>query len=210
MTNEELARKAKDGDRDALIELWEQNHGLAAYISRRRYNQQESHGRMCGVDMDDFMQTTFLALVKAVGYYDPEKAFSFNSYWTNCIKNEFNVLLGVRSTKRDALNFCVSIDRALTVDGDADDGTLKDMIPDPTDEMESSNERIYRSQVNDVLHREIDKLTPDQQRALHCRFWQGMTRARTAGIMGITIGKADELEHTAIHTLRRRLKGAFA
>ena len=66
MTKEELAVRVKNGDRDALLELWEQNHGLASFFARRRYNRLEAFGNMRGVDMDDLTQAAFLALVSAV------------------------------------------------------------------------------------------------------------------------------------------------
>ena len=209
MTNEELALKAKSGDSNALLELWGQNRNLAIFFARRRYYRLLARGNTQGADMDDLIQSAFLALVKAVGYYNDEKGFSFSAFWRNCIKSEYNSLLGVRTSKRDALNVCTSLDRTLTVGADADETTLKDTIPDPVDSIGKSDERIYRSQINDVLHRELEMLSSDQQKTLQYRYWQGMTKAKTAGLMGITIGKADELEHTAIHTLRRRMKGAY-
>ena len=68
MTNEELAIKAKDGDADALLKLWEQNSGLTHIFARRKHDQLMANGNMCGVDMEDLTQAAFLALVRAVGY----------------------------------------------------------------------------------------------------------------------------------------------
>lgn len=203
MTNEELAVKVKNGDENALIELWHQNHGLAVRISRRRYNQQESYGGLCGVDMDDFMQTAFLALVKAVSYYDAKKDAPFNTYWTNCIKSEFNTLLGVRTSKRDALNFCVSLDRALTVDGDTDDGTLKDFIPDPTDSYEESDRNMQIEQLHETLEKALSKLTPDQEKVVRLIYYEDLDRASAAAEMGLTYSSCRSLEGAAMRILRK-------
>ena len=205
MTNEELAMKAKCGGETALLELWEQNSGLAAFFARSRYNRLELQGNMRGVDIDDLKQAAFLALVQAVNYYDPDKEFSFNSYWANCIKREYSALLGVRTSKRDPLNNCTSLDTPLS--DEADSETLGDIIPDPTDDFEIVDERIYRAQRTEILQRELKKLSEAQQHVLQLIYYKGLKQGQAAKIMGVSKHKVDTLEHTAIFALRRQLRG---
>ena len=209
MTNEELAMKAKTGDEAALLELWEQNSGLAAIFARRRYSRLEAQGNMCGVDMDDLKQAAFLALVRAVDYYDPDNAGggSFNTAWGFCIKHEFNGLLGVRSSKRDPLNNCTSLNTPLSDDADAE--TLEAIISDPTDDFEKADERMYRAHTKEVLQRELKKLSEDQQRALKLIYYDGLKQGQAAAIMGVSKSMVDKFEHTAIFALRRQLRGLF-
>lgn len=183
MTNEELAIKAKDGDADALLKLWEQNSGLTHIFARRKHDQLMANGNMCGVDMEDLTQAAFLALVRAVGYYDPEKEFSFCTYWGNCVKIEFNALLGIRTSKRDPLNMCKSLDTPLTDDTDAD--TLESIIPDSADDFANADERIYCSQIKDILKRELKSLSEDQQQAIQLIFYEGLKQTDAAAIMGV-------------------------
>ncbi|MCI7636421.1 MAG: sigma-70 family RNA polymerase sigma factor [Oscillibacter sp.] len=205
MTNEELAIKAKDGDADALLKLWEQNSGLTHIFARRKHDQLMANGNMCGVDMEDLTQAAFLALVRAVGYYDPEKEFSFCTYWGNCVKIEFNALLGIRTSKRDPLNMCKSLDTPLTDDTDAD--TLESIIPDSADDFANADERIYCSQIKDILKRELKSLSEDQQQAIQLIFYEGLKQTDAAAIMGVGRSVVSRLEQTAIFALRRQLRG---
>ncbi len=204
MTNEELAVKAKTGGSDALLELWEQESGLARIFARRRYERLKISGNMCGVEIEDLEQAAFLALVSAVGYYDPEKDFSFNSYWSNCIKSEFNSLLGVRSSKRDPLNMSTSLDAPISDDEYSE--TLEALIPDPSDDFEKVDERIYRAQIKSVLKREMERLSEEQQKALQLIFYKNRTRVDAAALMGVSRSAFDTFEHTAIIALRQRIR----
>lgn len=208
MTNEELAMEAKKGDSDALLTLWEQESGLAHIFARRRYESLKIMGNTCGVEIEDLEQASFLALVSAVGYYDPEKEFSFNSYWSNCIKTEFNSLLGIRSSKRDPLNNCTSLDAPVSNDEDAE--TLEALIPDPTDDYEKADERIYRTQIKQVLKNEMEKLSDEQRKALKLIFYKNKTRVDAAAIMGVSRSVFDTFEHTAIMALRRQIRNLFS
>lgn len=206
MTNEELAVLAKT-DKEALAKLWEQNDGLAAHFANQRYIQLEAGGNMRGVTMDDLKQAAFLGMVRAVGYFDPEKGFSFNSYWSNCVKSEFNSLLGLRTSKRDPLDTSVSLDVPLTDEKDA--GAFVDFLPDPNDAFEEYAEKDEKLTRAEMLQKSIKKLSEDQQRVLQLIFYKNMTKVRTASIMGISQHTVDTLEHTAIFALRRSLRGMF-
>ena len=66
MTNEQLAAKAKAGDRDALAALWEQNKGLLALLFRRLYDRAGARVSQAGVTWEDVEQCFFLAVVNGV------------------------------------------------------------------------------------------------------------------------------------------------
>ena len=64
MNNEDLAVKIQGGERELLPQLWEQVE---------RFVRQQAYRRTCmgAVDHEDLYQSGFLAVVKAVGSYDP-------------------------------------------------------------------------------------------------------------------------------------------
>lgn len=78
MTNEEIIKKIRttgDENRDLIAELYQQNTGLIKKIA---------WPYVCmGMDHDDAMQESFLALLQAVEHYEPSAgAFStYLSYW---------------------------------------------------------------------------------------------------------------------------------
>ena len=79
MTNELLVKEIQEGrdqERKKLYELWDRNSGLI-YKAVKRYS-----GFM---EIDDLMQESFFALIKAINRYNPEKGDSFATYlfeWT--------------------------------------------------------------------------------------------------------------------------------
>lgn len=201
MTNEELAVLAKTNN-DALAELWGQNTGLAGIFATRRFARLQEYGNTCGTEIDDLKQTAFLGLVRAVHYFEPDKGLKFNTYWDNCVKYEFNRLLGTHTTsKREPLNICTSLDAPVSDDADAD--TLMDFIADPIDVYTEIDERMSRSE---MLQKSMKMLSEKQQRALQLIFYKNMTRKQAATTMGITERALEILEHTAIFALRRSLK----
>ena len=56
MTNEELAARAKTGDRDALAQLWEQNRGVLASIFRELARKAGARMAAMGVTWEDVEQ----------------------------------------------------------------------------------------------------------------------------------------------------------
>lgn len=72
MSNEELTVLAQQGDREAIVDLWEQVKRLLYQLSRRFYRR---YGIECcaqrGVTMADLEQECFLALLDAVRGFKP-------------------------------------------------------------------------------------------------------------------------------------------
>ena len=205
MTNEELAVLAKT-DNAALLELWEQNSGLAYIHAARRYCQLQDSGNTRGVTVEDLKQTAFIGMVRAVGCFNPDKGFKFNTYWDKCTKREFDRLLGTSTnSKREPLNESSSLDTPLSDKEDAN--TLGDILPDPVDVFEIYADKDERMSRSEMLQKGMEKLSEDQQRALQLIFYKNMTKGKAAATMGITRGALDNLEHTAIFALRRSLRG---
>lgn len=204
MTNEELAVKAKAGDKGALLELWEQNRGLAYVFARRRYDQLEAQGNMRGADIDDLKQAAFLALVRAVDYYDPEKG-SFNTAWDFYVRHEYNLLLGlVKNRREDLLNHCISLDTPLKDEADPD--LLISVIPDPSDDYEKKDHELWCAQLHEVTEKMLAQLPPDQQQALRLRYYDEFTYTQAAGIMGLTRDEYRAVKGKALHELRKPIR----
>lgn len=100
---------------------------------------------------------------------------------------------------------CKSLDTPLTDDTDAD--TLESIIPDSADDFANADERIYCSQIKDILKRELKSLSEDQQQAIQLIFYEGLKQTDAAAIMGVGRSVVSRLEQTAIFALRRQLRG---
>ena len=201
MTNEELALQARDGNPGALLQLWEQNVGLARIFSARRLSLLLEKGNARGAEFDDFMQAAFLALMRAVDYYAPEKEYSFNSYWAVCVKAEFNALLGLRTRKHDPIDYCYSLDTPLH--DEADSETIGDMVLDPTDVFEKKEHEIWLEELHETLEDLLAQLTPEQSQALRLKYYDELTQEQAAKVMGVTRGTCRQLTHRALRELRK-------
>lgn len=201
MTNEELAVKAKAGDGEALLELWEQNTRLAGIFVSRRMAILVANGNMRGVDADDLKQAAFLAMVRAVNYFDPDKGIPFSAYWGNTVKVEFNALLGIRTRKRDPLDAALSLNAPLGDDPDAE--TLETIVPDSSDGFADVEETIWRKELHAAMENALGKLLPVQAQVLRLRFYEGLPRNAIAEQMNMGESEVRTLEYHAITELRK-------
>lgn len=71
----------------------------------------------------------------------------------------------------------------------------------------NADERIYCSQIKDILKRELKSLSEDQQQAIQLIFYEGLKQTDAAAIMGVGRSVVSRLEQTAIFALRRQLRG---
>ena len=124
MSNEEIAVLIQHGDGERVLELWGQVRRFA-YKQAKRWVA--AIGVRGGVDVDDLLQASFLALLDALRAWEPG-AGSFIGLYALRLKTAFSVACGVRSRKRDPLHGAVSLDMPI---GEDEDTALGDMVQDP-------------------------------------------------------------------------------
>ena len=165
MTNEELATLIQSGERDKVLELWQQVRRFAL----KQANRWARIGRG-GVTVADMEQVAFLALLDALERWRPDRGTLLHLYALR-LKDSFYAVTGQRTQRDrlDPLDIAEGLEEPLRDDPDA--GTLADVIPDP------SAERAVEGVA------ECDYLT--QRRAVVLRYWRGEsvdTRALNAGL----------------------------
>jgi RNA polymerase sigma-70 factor, ECF subfamily len=79
-------------------------------------------------------------------------------------------------------------------------------VPESADPSELAVEQLS----NDDLHAAIRDLTDEQQQVLILRFFQDLTAAQAAAVMGKTVGAVQALQHRALGSLERALQGRAA
>lgn len=198
MVNEELAVRAREGDRDALGQLWENVHWLCFKIGIRYLELYEQRG----MDRDDLMQDLFLAMCQAVEAYKAEKETKFTAYLNypiqkRCLRDVLKVWDGkfheVQTRDIDA-----------PIAGDTET-TLGDLIPDPAAEQqfESVEDDIYTKQLRGALERGIDILSPKKQEAMRLCYFDGLSEKQAAQRMNVTKGRVNQLLHSGCMQLKR-------
>lgn len=124
MTNEQLALMVKAGAVGAELELWESVH-LFIEAEARKYAAVFKDR----TTVEDLAQSGYFAMLDAASLYDTGKGPSFLKVLRFCLQKQFATVAGVRTSKRDALQYADSAEESAYRD-DPDGPTISDMIAD--------------------------------------------------------------------------------
>lgn len=203
MSNEALAALARDGNADALCQLYEQNRGLLAIMFRRLAVRWATRMQAQGVAWEDVEQCFFLAIADAVQIYDPSRG-KFSSLLEYPVKKVFFELVGFRTERqrRDPLGLCASLDEPVTQEDGGQISRLN-LIPDPHagQAFTSAEERIYIEQLHDALEAGLNTLPPKQAQTIRLHYWEGLTLAQIGERLGCVGSYAQQLERAGLRTL---------
>lgn len=204
--NTMLAQLARQGNREALAQLWEINQGLLRSIFWKWYPSHKEQADAHGMTAEDFEQEGFFAVQYAAQTYDPEQGSFSNWLWqsmrrqivtalSNGHRRKFTGQDGRSSTtSADPLNHCRNLDEPLP--GGEDDFTLADTVPDPAaiQEFEGVEEAIYREQLRAVLDKALSLLPDRQREVIQKRFFEGLNFKQIAKDEGISVTRAAQIE----------------
>ena len=197
MSNEELAQRIQQGERDLILPLWEQ---VQRYAHNRAYKWFRATNGRGGQTVQDLEQEAFLALLEALEGWD-EKAGKFLTWYDLRLKAAFTAATAQRTQRdrKDPLQDCLSLDTPLT-DREGDPFTLGGTIPDPRaeEDMEAVAERDLQAGVRRV----VDSLSEEQRRVILLRYYHDMTREQTAQRLHLTRARAAAIESKALRLLR--------
>lgn len=198
MSNEELAVQIQSGEARQL-ELWTRVRDLVAWYAVRRY---AATGGFGGVEVEDLIQSGFLAMLAAVEDFDPDTGYKFSTYLTRHLKTAFAEAGGYRSEKqkRDPLLTCDSLDRPI---GEDNGDTLGDLLAAPGDCIEEAERRIWLEQLRATLDRAFDTLSLEWQGLLDRHYYFGETMQQTADAIGWTRNEVKNQTAKALEKLRR-------
>ena len=197
MTNEELARRIQQGERDLILQLWEQ---VRRYAHDRAYKWFRATNGRGGQTVQDLEQEAFIALLEALEGWS-EEAGPFLPWYSLRLKSAFTAATGQR-TKRDQLDplqDCLSLEAPLT-DQEGDPFTLEDTIPDQR--AEEDLETVEEQDRQAAVRRVLDSLAPEQKQVILLRYFHDMTREQTAQRLHLTRTRATTIEAKALRLLR--------
>lgn len=202
MTNEELVERIQAGERELLLELWQQVERFVAMRSRMRVRALNGGG---GVTEDDLIQSGYIAMLSAVDGFDPEQGMAFIGWLNLALKTAFAEAIGCRSRRQalDPLHHAGSLD--VPVGEDEDGATVGDLQSDPRADAgyAEAEDRIWREQLQAVLEKALGRLPEDERTIIIIRFYQGKTVQEAGRILSVSKGTASSLERRALWSLRR-------
>ena len=196
---EPLSREEEDyfvklkeqGSREALEKLIEHNLRLVVFLAKKYENT--------GVDLEDLVSIGNIGLIKGINTFSSDKNIKLATYASRCIDNE--ILMYLRKNKK--IKYEVSIDQALSLDGDGNELHLEDVI--------GTDKDIVSKEIEDELDKsliikEILKLKPRDREIMILRYGllgeEEFTQKEVADKMGISQSYISRIEKKVIKKLK--------
>ena len=186
MTNEELAARVKAGEPGALMELWEDVRRFVEMKARRYARAYEGRA-----SVEDLTQTGFFAVLDAAEKYDVEREnASFLSLLSYTLKTRFAEENGTKTSKRDALQYCRSLDEPAYKGGNADreGDSIVNLIEDEGAALafEGVEYADFVRYARMVINAALDTLTEAHAALLTAHYLEGRSMERAEEIAGFS------------------------
>ena len=153
--------------------------------------------------LEDLVSIGSIGLIKGISTYKIDKNIRLATYASRCIANE--ILMHLRKNKKR--NGDISLDDALTLDGEGNELKLEDILG--TDEDVVYNE--YKKMVDiDILHKELESLDDRDKEIMIMRY--GLyntvpyTQKEVAEKLGISQSYISRIEKKVIKNLKLYLE----
>ena len=184
--------KLKDeGSIEAKEKLIEHNLRLVVFLAKKYENT--------GIDLEDLVSIGNIGLIKAIQTFSSNKNIKLATYASRCIDNE--ILMYLRKNKK--IKQEVSIDQALSLDGDGNELHLEDVIGTDKDAI---SKNIEEKDDKVVLINEILSLKPRDREIMILRYGlfgkEENTQKEVAENMGISQSYISRIEKKVIKKLK--------
>lgn len=204
----ELALRAQQGDKGAQLLLWGSVERLLFQLCARCFYGLEEQAKSAGATLEDFRQLAWFAFLDAVKGYEADKGFPFTAYLKYPLKNHVSALLGFRGSRRDALNYCDSLNRPMDSD-DPDGLEFLDMVADEADPIESAAERVYYEQLHAVIEKYMDSLPLREREVIDSIYLKGETLDKAGERVGLSREGTRQIRNAALRRGRRGYQRRF-
>lgn len=200
MTNEEMTEAIQAGHHEYIPDLWKRCQKI---IYRKAVRFKALHEN-CKQEIEDLVQCGYFAMITAIKYYEPNKDIKFLTYLNKPLLREFLRASGWLTTKRDLIDYAVSLDAPIDEDGET---TLADIIPD-TEGGENVIDKLHHEAAIDTINKALSKLPKRKAALLRAIYFEGMTETAAGRVYGYkTAAAAEQAHYTALRSLRH---GAFS
>ncbi len=195
MTNEQLAVMIQNNsDKELTYTLWKRIRALIYSKAAYYYKAHTDRFKAAGTDPDDLIQEFFIAFLKAVKDFDPQKEHKFTTYLELPVRQTVHrILYG----KKDPLDSAASIDAPA---GSIEEIPLSERLPD---ENEDTQAMVLDKFQRSGLLKNIKKLSEKQKNTLHMYYFCSMSDREISQKMGVSISAARQLRRIGIMNLRK-------
>lgn len=179
------------GDKAAKDKLIEHNLRLVVFLAKKYENT--------GVDLEDLVSIGSIGLMKGINTFSSNKNIKLATYASRCIDNE--ILMYLRKNKK--IKWEVSIDQALSLDGDGNELHLEDVIGSEKDEI---SKQIEEKDDKALMIQEIQALRPRDREIMILRYGllgsEEYTQKEVAEKLGISQSYISRIEKKVIRKLK--------
>ena len=181
----------EEGDLGAKDKLIEHNLRLVVFLAKKYENT--------GVDLEDLVSIGSIGLIKGINTFSSDKNIKLATYASRCIDNE--ILMYLRKNKK--IKNEVSIDQALSLDGDGNELHLEDVIGTDKDEVPRN---IEEKDDRELMVKEILSLRPRDREIMILRYGllgsEEYTQKEVAEKLGISQSYISRIEKKVIRKLQ--------
>lgn len=159
MADEELIRRYREGDRDAL------DHIMEKYKDQVRKEANAMY--LLGGENEDLIQEGMIGLIKAVRDYRPEQGASFQSFAELCVSRQmYSAIEASKRKKHMPLNSYVSLYESGETEGDEKKMPLIDTI-EPSRENDPETLYFSREYTEAFVEQLKEQLSPLENHVLY-------------------------------------------
>lgn len=191
-SNEEIAAKAKQGDTNAVLELWE---NLESFIDMK-VSQFMQYIHDAAIDRDDLKQVSYFAMLRAIDYYDPQGKYRFITFFSKTLLKEFNITAGFTRQQHVIL----SLDAEIPGGQNDDSLTLWETL-----EYEGAQLPMYRVLAYDwqlaalrCILEALELLSANEQLFIWGMYFEGLTQEEAGAVAGYSFRQASSAAHARI------------
>lgn len=198
-SNEALAARIKAGEKSLLPILWGQCRRTVAILAAKYRGIMEMNAF---VDMEDFIQCGYFAMLEAVEAYDPEKGYKFNSYMNFKYKKQVYDMFGnVREGDRRIFPVAAS-SLNVTMENDGHETELLELLED---ENAGSIEADYeKKEIQQIVRAAVGRLPDLERYVIKQIYFKGQTKTDIAKKMHAKDQfRVTRWEDRALHMLRK-------
>lgn len=201
MTNEILAEYIQQGGNDELIPiLWEKVCKLLYMKSDKFYRLNQISCDRSGLDKWDIRQASYIAFLEAVRAYKADSGWKFTSFLEYPFKKAVRELLGIRTTKREPLNECSSLDAQIE-SSEGDSCSMLDLIADDTS-LEFV-EYVFKRLESETIRQIVNTLTEPYRSIIQAHYFERLTLKEIAERLSVSGTRVRQNEVKALAMLRQ-------
>ena len=186
--DQELLRKIRKGNNEAMEELLEKYRGLVRTEARKFF--------LVGGDEEDLIQEGMIGLFKAIQSYEEEKDTAFSTFAVLCIRRQiYTTVTASNRKKHSPLNHYISI---FGEQGETEEGKLDNALGDPVDNPEDL--MLQKEAIQDYYNEMNQKLSRFEKQVMEY-YLKGDNYTEIAR----KLGKTNKSIDNAIQRIRRKL-----